>query len=142
MLLLLLPLPSDDGVDRCWISIRCFDGGVIDVVDSSNDRLFGEKSSDYIQLRCKIKYDLEFRKRWTLTPDMPLSEMPEPDMLSARRRSLSGSPNTRDWSDLFLRMDLERRWCSRLGDASSDSFEIEELLFSYVRPTYHVMIFT
>lgn len=108
MLLLLLPtLPSDDGVERCWMSIRCFEGGVIDVVQSSNDRLFGEKSSGYTMKRLLI--GKEEQKIGKLTPDMPLSEIPEPDMLSARRRSLSGSPNTRDWSDLFLRIDFERR---------------------------------
>lgn len=59
---------------------------------------------------------------------MPLSETPEPDMLSARRRSLSGSDRTREISDLFFRIDLERRWCSRLGEASIESIDEECLL--------------
>lgn len=62
---------------------------------------------------------------------VPLSETPEPDILSASRRSLSGSASTREISDLFLSIDFERRCCSRFGEASIESIEEECLLSNF-----------
>lgn len=59
---------------------------------------------------------------------VPLSDTPDPDILSANRRSLSGSDSTREISDLFFNIDLERLWCSRFGDASIESIDEECLL--------------
>lgn len=56
-----------------------------------------------------------------------MSDIPAPDMLSDSSRSLSGSPCTFDASDLFFRIDLERRCDSRFGDASIESIDSDSL---------------
>lgn len=60
---------------------------------------------------------------WTLSTKVltePVSEMPAPDKLSARRRSLSGSCPLDD-SALFFSIDLERLWCSYPAAESIES---------------------
>lgn len=39
-----------------------------------------------------------------------MSEIPEPDILSDNKRSLSGSDANLAASDLFFRIDLDRLW--------------------------------
>lgn len=56
-----------------------------------------------------------------------ISDIPAPDILSASSRSLSGSPCTFEASDLFLRIDLERRCDSKFGDASIESIDSDNL---------------
>lgn len=56
-----------------------------------------------------------------------MSDIPAPDMLSESSRSLSGSPCSFDVSDLFLRIDLERRCDSRFGDVSIESIDSDSL---------------
>lgn len=56
-----------------------------------------------------------------------ISDIPAPDMLSDSNRSLSGSPCSFEASDLFLRIDLERRCDSRFGDASIESIDSDSL---------------
>lgn len=69
--------------------------------------------------------DIKLNKQ---TKTVPLSDIPEPDMLSANRRSLSGSVSRRDMLFLFFNIDLERRLCSRFGELSIESIEEECIL--------------
>lgn len=63
-----------------------------------------------------------------LTMVPPLSDTPEPDMLSDSNLSLSGSVNNLDVSDLFFRIDLERLCDSTCGGESIESIDIDFLL--------------
>ncbi len=56
-----------------------------------------------------------------------MSENPAPDILSARSRSLSGSVRIFDVSDLFFKIDFERRCDSRFGDESMESIDSDNL---------------
>lgn len=55
----------------------------------------------------------------------PFSETAAPDVLSDSKRSLSGSIEPLEESDLFFNIDLDRRCESRLGDISAESCDAD-----------------
>lgn len=55
----------------------------------------------------------------------PFSEIAAPDVLSDSKRSLSGSIEPLEESDLFFNIDLDRRCDSRLGDISAESCDAD-----------------
>lgn len=57
----------------------------------------------------------------------PFSDVATPDMLSARSLSLSGSMIALEDSDLFFRIDFDRRWVSTFGDVSIESCDRDTL---------------
>lgn len=60
-----------------------------------------------------------------------ISEIPAPDMLSANSLSLSGSVRTLEVSDLFFKIDFERRCDSRFGDESIESIDSDNLFSAF-----------
>lgn len=57
-----------------------------------------------------------------------MSDSPAPDMVSDRSLSLSGSVDSFEVSDLFFKIDLDRRWDSKFGDASIESIDSDSFL--------------
>lgn len=60
-----------------------------------------------------------------------ISDIPAPDILSAKSRSLSGSTRTLEASDLFFNIDFDLRCDSRFGDASIESIDNESLFSDF-----------